>query len=412
MAAKVLMTALSPTMEQGTVSRWIKKVGEKIASGEVICEIETDKATMDYEASEEGTLLKILVAEGQTAQVGEPIGIIGAPGEDISAIIRETASGQGPAAANGASRDDVTQPRPAVQVEAAAGGRVIASPLARKLAQQNNIDLAAVKGSGPGGRVIKRDIESYSPDTTQRAASQARPAVRPPEAIAMVQVTTKPLSGKRKVIAERLSASMFTAPHYYLTVAVEVDRLLAARARINAGMKSTLGLNAFLLKFVAAALKKHPVVNGGMGEGEIHTYTRIDLGLAVALEDGLITPVVRDCAQKGVVEIDGELKDLIKRSNEGKLAPDEYTGATFTISNLGSFGIEQFTAIINPPGAAILAVGAAIKEPVVVDDDKIVVRTRMKLTLSCDHRVIDGAVGAAFLKTLKDLIEEPIGTLL
>ncbi|MBE3064781.1 MAG: 2-oxo acid dehydrogenase subunit E2 [Spirochaetes bacterium] len=384
MAEKVLMIALSPTMETGTVVRWRKKEGDQVKSGDVICEVETDKATMDYEASAEGTLLKIVLAEGGQAKVGDLIAVLGSPGEDISGLLGAPAqapkpSVTGPAAA---AKTAIVPPPSAPPI----GGRLRSSPLARKLAEDRSIDLRSITGSGPGGRIVKRDVEAPSGDEVV------------------------PVSGMRKIIAKRLSESMFSAPHYYLTVSVAADELLGIRAKLNAGREKKVSLNAILFALAGRALARHPRVNSAWNGETIVRRGSADIGLAVALPDGLVTPVVRDCGRKGILAIDSELADLVERARAGKLAPAEYAGAGFTISNLGSFGIDEFTAIINPPGSAILAVGAARKRPVVEtgpEGDRIVARTRMAITLSCDHRVIDGAVGAAFLRDLADMIENP-----
>ena len=388
MAEKVLMIALSPTMETGTVVRWRKKEGEPVKSGDVICEVETDKATMDYEASNEGTLLKIVLAEGGQAKVGDLIAVLGSPGEDISGLLGAPAQALNPPAPPAILSAPRTQSIPQ-------SGRTRSSPLARKLAEDRGIDLRAVAGSGPGGRIVRRDVEAPS-------AAPAFEAGPGDEVIAV--------SGMRKIIAKRLSESMFSAPHYYLTVSVTADELLGMRAKLNEGREKKVALNAILFALAGRALARHPRVNSAWNGETIVRRGSADIGLAVALPDGLVTPVVRDCGRKGILAIDAELADLIARARAGKLAPSEYAGAGFTISNLGSFGIDEFTAIINPPGSAILAVGAARKEPVVESGDggeSIVVRQRMKMTLSCDHRVIDGAVGAAFLRDLADIVENP-----
>jgi len=383
-AEKVLMIALSPTMETGTVVRWRKKEGDQVKSGDVICEVETDKATMDYEASAEGTLLKIVLAEGGQAKVGDLIAVLGSPGEDISGLLgapeqAPKPSVTGPAAAAKTAIVPPPSPPPI-------GGRLRSSPLARKLAEDRGIDLRSITGSGPDGRIVKRDVEAPSGDEVV------------------------PVSGMRKIIAKRLSESMFSAPHYYLTVSVAADELLGIRAKLNAGREKKVSLNAILFALAGRALARHPRVNSAWNGETIVRRGSADIGLAVALPDGLVTPVVRDCGRKGILAIDSELADLVERARAGKLAPAEYAGAGFTISNLGSFGIDEFTAIINPPGSAILAVGAARKQPVVEtgpEGDRIVARTRMAITLSCDHRVIDGAVGAAFLRDLADMLENP-----
>jgi len=415
MPEKILMMALSPTMETGTLARWHKKEGDIVASGDVLCEVETDKATMDYESSAEGTLLKILLPEGGQANVGDPIAIVGKPGEDITALIAEGTpfpgtrlAGKAPASAPGPKSTPAAHPLVPTAV-AAAGGRIKSSPLARKIAQAKGIDLRSVRGSGPDGRIVKRDLENLAgaPSAASagaRAASQlpAAPLLQPGPGDEVI-----PVSRMRQIIARRLSESMYTAPHYYLTVAVGMDELLAARARLNAGREKKITLNAFLMTITARALARHPRVNSSWNGETLLQHSTADIGLAVALPDGLITPVVRDCGRKGIAAIDAELSDLVERARAGKLAPPEYAGATFTISNLGAAGIDEFTAIINPPGSAILAVGSVRKEPV-VENDAVVVRQRMRVTLSCDHRIIDGAVGAAFLRELADMLENPL----
>jgi pyruvate dehydrogenase E2 component (dihydrolipoamide acetyltransferase) len=422
-AEKVLMIALSPTMETGTVARWRKKEGDPVRSGDVICEVETDKATMDYEAVADGTLLKIVLPEGGQAKVGDLIAVVGAPGEDISALLgqpqpspKPPAAAAAPAAPAGPSAAPSPQPRTSAPGRAFPSGKVRSSPLARRLADERGIDIQAVAGTGPAGRIVKRDIDGAVP---------APRAVGPDSQPGPGDEVT-PLSGMRRVIAQRLSESMFSAPHFYLTVAVEADELLAFRARLNEGRYGgppqgryggppegrgrKISFNAILMGLAGRVLVRHPRVNSSWSSRGIIGRAAADIGLAVALPDGLVTPVVRDCGRKGIVGIDAELADLVDRSRAGRLKPSEYEGATFTISNLGSFGIDEFTAIINPPGSAILAVGAARKEPVILtreDGDHVAARQRMRLTLSCDHRVIDGAVGAAFLRELADTLENP-----
>jgi pyruvate dehydrogenase E2 component (dihydrolipoamide acetyltransferase) len=398
-ADKVLMIALSPTMETGTVVRWRKKEGDQVKSGDVICEVETDKATMDYEASSEGTLLKIVLPDGGQAKVGDLIAVLGSPGEDISGLLgvapRPSALPAIPSAL-GAQSTPPLPPKAAPQ-----SGRIHSSPLARRLAQDKGVDLRSIAGSGPGGRIVKRDVEA--PSAVRALASSPSFEASPDDEVV-------PVSGMRKIIAKRLSESMFSAPHYYLTVSVTADELLGMRAKLNSSREKKISLNAILFALAGRALARHPRVNSAWNGETIVRRGSADIGLAVALPDGLVTPVVRDCGRKGILAIDSELADLVDRARAGKLAPAEYAGAGFTISNLGSFGIEEFTAIINPPGSAILAVGAARKQPVVEtgpDGDRIVVRQRMSMTLSCDHRVIDGAVGAAFLRDLAEIIENP-----
>ncbi len=409
MAEKILMIALSPTMDEGSIVSWSKKEGEKVSVGDVLCVVETDKAAMDYESQSEGVLLKILVPGGGRAKVADPIAIVGSVGEDISSLLsaapggeRATPSGSPQAVANASQ-----QPQTQVASETPpVGGQVRSSPLARKLAAARGIDIARMAGSGPGGRVIKRDVEAASaPGADETLRSQDQASLSQANQIL-------PVTPKRKIIAQRLSESAFSAPHFYLTVSIAMDGLLAARARLNRGSDGKVSFNAFLHKLAALALRRHPEVNASWQGESIKRFGSVDIGLAVALPDGLITPVVRGCDRKGVLAIDAELGELVKKAHEGKLQPDEYTGATFTISNLGSFGIEEFTAIINPPASAILAVGQVQKVPVVGDDDAIIVRSMLKATLSCDHRVIDGATGAVFLRDLKEMIENPYAVLL
>lgn len=420
MAEKLLMLALSPTMEVGTISKWVKKEGDSIAGGDVLCEVETDKATMEYESMNEGTLLKIIIPEGGQARVGDAIGIVGEPGEDIASLVEEieaakktaeqkpvveeapveSATPEAPAPA--AAPQSVPAPVTAAPVSSG-DGRIKASPLARKLAKENGLDLRLIQGSGPGRRIVKSDVD--------KALAGGIPAMASSASLPVMGDETVPVSQKRQIIAKRLAESKYTAPHYYLKVSVAMDNLIQARKELNARRKEKVSMNAFLIKFVTEALKRHPMVNATFAGDHIVKHGSVDVGLAVAQPDGLITPVVKQCNNKGIIAIDAELKVLIDKALNNKLVPEEYTGATFTISNLGSFGIEEFTAIINPPGSAILAVGEVKKTPVVMEDDSIVIKNMMKLTLSCDHRIIDGAVGAAFLKDLKDMMENPISVL-
>jgi pyruvate dehydrogenase E2 component (dihydrolipoamide acetyltransferase) len=449
MAEKVLMLALSPTMETGTIIKWRVKEGDTVENSQILCDVETDKAVMEYESINEGTLLKIVVPEGSEAQVGEVIAVVGEKGEDIKEILEESSAGLvkkekeyetvsvKPGAGdekigtkpeaeditiqNKSGAEDVSiknkfvaegvisetgqEPLP----ESASDERLLkgvkASPLARKLAEQHHLDISAIQGSGPDGRIVKKDIEAYEKQTA--ASAQAVTTKRTETASISI-----PVSGKRKIIAQRLSESKYSAPHYYLKVVASVDELLKSRKLLNSKMENKVSFNAFLIKLTAEALRKHRMVNAGWQDDVITQYGSADIGLAVAQPDGLITPVVKDCWNRGIVDIDSELKVLIDKALNNRLKPEEYSGATFTITNLGSYGIREFTAIINPPGSAILAVGQAVKEPVVGEDDNISIRSNMALTLSCDHRVIDGAVGALFLNELKEMIEDPIMALL
>ncbi len=418
------MLALSPTMEEGTITRWHKQEGEAVAQGDLLCEVETDKATMDYESVNQGTLLAILVPAGGRAAVGAPIAVVGKAGEDVSSFRAAAQVAAAPPAAASALAAAPLEAAPPPNARAVSPGsspgftppssglrRIKASPLARRLARERRLDLGRIAGSGPGGRVVRKDLAAAR--TLPPGGFAAAPAAATPGETAPLQDQRIALSGKRKVIAQRLAESKFSAPHYYLQIDVDAGRFLETRERLNArlGEEARISVNALLMKIAAEALKGHPVVNSGWKGDHILSYARADIGLAVAQEDGLITPVVRDCGAKGVLAIERELAELIARARVNRLKPEEYSGATFTISNLGSYGILSFTAIINPPGSAILAVGRIRRVPVVEEAERIVVRPQLILTLSCDHRVVDGAVGAAFLGDLKKLIEDPVDAL-
>ncbi|MBM7559226.1 dihydrolipoamide acetyltransferase family protein [Marinitoga litoralis] len=404
MAEKLYMIALSPTMEKGTIVKWNIKENESFTEGDVLCEVETDKTTMDYEATDEGTILKILVPEGGKAAVGEPIAIFGEPGEDISDLLFEEKEETEFVEEKTQTEKQVETKNINISKDTSENNdldRIKISPLARKIALMKNIDISKIKGTGPGGRIVKRDVENEPVQTTKEIKRDYVP----------IQVETRdediviPLSDKRRIIGERLSQSKYTAPHFYLTVSVDMSNVLENRKLLN--KKYNLSLNAFIIKIVANTLKKHRRINATLNNDSIIEFGRVDIALAVAQEDGLITPIVRNADKKGILQIDDELKTLIDKAKNNKLDPEEYTNATFTISNLGSFGIDEFTAIINPPGSAILAVGM-IKETPVVENGEIVIKPIMKMTLSSDHRVIDGALAAAFMKDLKDTFENPI----
>ncbi len=436
MATKVHMEALSPTMEEGQLVRWLKKEGEQVSEGDILAEIETDKATMELVARGSGVLRGIALAEGGTAPVGEVIAVIAAPDEDISALVPAAAAAAAPAsatpvpqpAAPAAAATPAPAGPPAVELEeeemtgaslarareagdGADGrdGRVRASPLARRLARDAGVALEAVQGTGPGGRIVKRDIEAAARAPARPAAPAAPAAPRPALAVAGADVEDVPVSQMRKAIAKRLVTSIGPVPTFYLTVEIDMTRLMAARESVNQRLEARgikTSINDFIVKAVAVALARHPEVNAQWAETTIRRYNRVHIGIAVAIEDGLITPVVRDANLKGIAEIAAEVRELAGRAREKKLTPEEYSGSTFSISNLGMFGIDEFTAIINPPEAGILAVGA-VTERVVVEAGAMVVRPRMRITMSCDHRVIDGATGARFLQTLRDHLEEP-----
>ena len=420
MAEKLMMLALSPTMETGTIAKWNVKEGEAISNGDIICEVETDKATMDYESMTDGTLLKIVLQEGGQAKVGDTIAIVGEEGEDISSLMSSLSVSpvkkDTPAVkVSSEARTIEMSTVPATASQSVSGAKIIASPLARKLAGENGIDIRMVNGSGPGGRIVKRDVEAVMAggSTGLSPAGTMRPSIQPTAPIAAAPGDKViEISQKRAIIAQRLAESKYTAPHYYLKLSIRMDEMLEARQKLNREFKDgKVSVNAFLIKFAAEALKRHPAVNSTWNGEHILQHGSIDIGLAVAQADGLITPVVRNCGAKGMLQIEEELKDLIDKAQNNRLVPEEYTGATFTISNLGSYGIDEFTAIINPPGSAILAVGKTTKTPVVVDDNEIEIQSLMKVTLSCDHRIVDGVIGSAFLKDMKDMIETPIRTL-
>ena len=409
MAERLLMLALSPTMETGTIVRWNRVEGDSFASGEVLCEVETDKATMEYEASSDGTLRKIVAPEGTKVKVGDVIAISAAPDEDISELLAapDSSASAGttlslPTENVAAGTAPVAMETNRVDAEGHLPDGVRASPLARRIARERGISLRSLHGSGPGGRIIKADLEN--------AATLPGGDARPQQSAA--SDTLIPLSDKRRIIASRLTESKLVSPHFYLTVSVVADGLVAARKEINRTAEPHLSLNAFIIKLVAAALHRHPEVNASMTDDAIVHHGSVDVALAVAQPDGLVTPVVRDAHHKGIFEIDGELRDLISRAREGKLAPEEYSGSTFTISNLGSYGVHQFAAIINPPNAAILSVGEIFREPYEAADGSVAFRSAMLMTLSCDHRIIDGAVAGEFARDLKNCIERPVTALL
>ncbi len=471
MANTIIMPKLSPTMEEGQISRWLKKEGDAIEANEPIAEVDTDKATMEVTSLEAGTLLKIVIGEGNNAKLGETIGVIGEQGEDFSALLNGASSngasaksdaatrGQGDAAkkesfddsqeksAEPASQTEETiakqseqqlkeeanetagrsydDQRPEAKEEAenqrpktedqsqSDSKRMIVSPIAARMASENDINLKSIKGSGPNGRIIKRDIE-----TALAEVQRSKPEVISQEATPAFQ--TAPVQGAsafreentskmRQVIAQRLATSIGPVPTFYLTVEIEMDAAMQFRKQINDSIKEEekVSVNDIIVKVAAMASLRHPFVNSSYQDKTIRFYADADVGVAVAIDEGLITPVVRGANRKTITEISREIKEMAKRAREKKLQPEEYTGATFSISNLGMFGIEQFTAIINPPEAAIFAVGSAAPKAV-VQNGEIVIRNVMNVTMSCDHRVIDGATGAKFLQTFKQMLENPI----
>ena len=417
MAEIVRMPKLSDTMTEGVVAEWHKKVGDEVESGELLAEIETDKATMEFESFQDGVLLHIGVEKGQSAPVDSILCVLGEKGEDISALLAgdqglavqeaapiEVAKEVTPSPAPAATPAPAPAPSPAPVAAAVAStpsnGRVKASPLAKKIAEDKGINLEQVSGSGDGGRVVKRDVENFVPAAQSAATSFA--AVSGQESYTEVAV-----SQMRKTIARRLAESKFTAPHFYLTVSIDMDNAMAARKMANSNEDVRISFNDMVIKAAAIALKKHPAVNSSWLGDKIRYNEHVHIGVAVAVEDGLLVPVVRFADAKPMSVINAEVKDFAQKAKSKKLQPQDWEGNTFTISNLGMFGIEEFTAIVNPPDACILAVGGIQQVPV-VKNGQVVPGNVMKVTLSCDHRVVDGASGAAFLQTFKGMLENPI----
>lgn len=405
----VRMPRLSDTMEEGTVASWIKKEGDTVSEGDILAEIETDKATMEFESFYSGTLLHIGIPEGGSAPVDAVLAIIGPAGTDVAAVLASGSSAEEPAteAVQAASSPEVSVPV-AVVAPASSDGRVFVSPLARKMAAEKGIDLSLVSGSGDQGRIVKRDIENYV--TASVTSSAGAPAATAP-ALALPtgseQIEEVKNSQMRKVIAKRLSESKFTAPHYYLTVEIDMDHAMESRARINALPDTKVSFNDMVVKACAMALKKHPQVNTSWNGDTTRFNHHVHIGVAVAVEDGLVVPVLKFTDQQSLTQIGAAVKDLAGRARNKKLTPAEMEGSTFTVSNLGMFGISEFTSIINQPNSAILSVGAIIEKPV-VKNGQIVVGNTMTITLACDHRTVDGATGAQFLQTLRSYLEHPV----
>ncbi|MCW1952363.1 MAG: pyruvate dehydrogenase complex dihydrolipoamide acetyltransferase [Octadecabacter sp.] len=432
MATEILMPALSPTMEEGTLAKWLVKEGDEIKSGDLIAEIETDKATMEFEAVDEGIMGKILVAEGtEGVKVNTPIAIIGEEGEDMSApsaapapAAAAAAPAEAPAAA---AAPAAASPAPAAPA-ASDGARLFATPLARRIAADKGLDLSTIKGSGPHGRIVKSDVES----ATAQPAAAAAPAASAAPAANGSALATGPstdqilkmytgrdfeevsLNGMRKTVAARLTEAKQSVPHFYLRKDIQLDALLAFRSQLNKTLEPRgvkLSVNDFIIKACALALQDVPEANAVWAGDRTLKFTASDVAVAVAVEGGLFTPVLQDAEMKSLSALSAQMKDLAGRARDGKLAPHEYIGGSFAISNLGMFGIDNFDAIINPPHGAILAVGAGTKKPIVGDDGEIKVATVMSTTLSVDHRVIDGALGANLLNAIKANLENPMGML-
>ncbi|WP_375282759.1 pyruvate dehydrogenase complex dihydrolipoamide acetyltransferase [Sphingobium yanoikuyae] len=433
MSKTIQMPALSPTMEEGTLAKWLVKEGDKVSSGDLLAEIETDKATMEFEAVDEGTVAKILVSEGaEGVKVGTVIAIIAEEGEDVAEAAASGGAAPAPKAdavpakaeaAAPAAKADPVPAKAAAPAAAPAEGRVKASPLARRLAEAKGVDLAAVAGSGPNGRIVKADLDGAAAAPAKAAAPAAAPAAAAPAAApapvaAAAQDFGIPhevikLNGMRKTIARRLTESTQQVPHIYLTVDIQLDKLLKLRAELNAGLESRkvkLSVNDLLIKALGVALVQVPECNVQFAGDQMLQFKRADISVAVSIPGGLITPIVTEADSKGVAAISTAMKDLAGRAKDGKLKPEEYQGGTASLSNMGMFGIKQFEAVINPPQAMIMAIGAGEKRPYIVED-AVQIATVMSATGSFDHRAIDGADGARLMQVFKELIENPMGLL-
>ncbi len=427
MPIAIKMPALSPTMEEGTLAKWLVKVGDQVRAGDIMAEIETDKATMEFEAVDEGTIAHIAVEEGtEGVKVGAVIATLAEEGEDAASVAPASGEKPAPAAAESApaaapaapAAAPAASPAPA-SAPVSSGDRVLASPLAKRIAANNGVDLAGVKGTGPGGRIVKADVEGAKPGTSAPAATPAAaPAATPAAAPAPVQAQdfgiphqAEKLSGMRKTIARRLSESKQQVPHIYLTVDIRLDALLKLRSQLNGALESQgvkLSVNDLLIKALAKSLIAVPECNVQFAGDQLLKFSRADISVAVSIPSGLITPIVKDAGSKAVSAISTEMKDLAGRAREGKLAPEEYQGGTASLSNMGMFGIKQFEAIINPPQGMIMAIGAGEKRPFVVDDS-LQIATVMSATGSFDHRAIDGADGAQLMKAFREYCEAPLG---
>ena len=438
MASQIVMPKMSDTMEEGVVVKWLKREGDRVASGDALAEIETDKAVLELEATAAGVLRKIFAQEDSKVPVGQLLAVIGAEDEDVSGLIGRSSAlpPQPPAVTIAASSAAAAPPRvgasgsgATVQPTPITRERIDASPLARRMAQEAAIDIARVPGTGPGGRVVKRDIEVFLAQLRSQPAPPPAPAVTAPDAaaeaelqasappapigVAGVDHTERELSMLRQTIARRMALSKTTVPHFYMTTEIAIERAMAMRQSLNelAADGAKISFNDMVMKAVANALRQFPRMNVSYVGEKIRAHQRVHLSMAVALDDGLITPVIRDCDRKSLGEIAREAKELTERARARRLKPEDYTGGTFSVSNLGMFDVEEFAAIINPPEAAILAVGSIKQQPVVVDG-QLSIGHRMKVTLSGDHRVVDGATGAQFLRIVKRLLEQPLALML
>ena len=417
----IAMPRLSDTMEEGTVASWLKNVGDNVEEGDILAEIETDKATMEFESFYEGVLLYVGIAEGESAKVDSLLSIIGPKGTDVSSIV--AAHKEGNLTSNDSKIDSKTATVEAIETientpetssTTNTGGRIFASPLAKKIAKDKGINLSEVKGTGENGRIVKRDVENYTPSSTP---SEIPTTVSKPDQSSAPLAAYTPVgeesfeditnSQMRKVIAKRLGESKFTAPHYYLTIELDMDNAIASRKTINSLPETKVSFNDMVVKACAMALKKHPKVNTSWNGDTTRYSNHIHVGVAVAVDDGLLVPVLKFTDQMSLTQIGGNVRDLAGKARNKKIAPNEMEGSTFTISNLGMFGIQEFTSIINQPNSAILSVGAIEQKPV-VKEGQIVVGNTMKVTLACDHRTVDGATGAQFLQTVRAYIENPV----
>lgn len=405
----ITMPRLSDTMTEGKVAKWHKNVGDAVKEGDILAEIETDKAVQDFESEFNGTLLYQGVAESGAALVDTVLAIIGPAGTDVSGLTSGKPAAKSDAAPATSEKPVATQPKEEVVVASSTGDRVAISPLARKIASDKGIDISAVKGSGDGGRIVKKDVENYQPSAQAATTATAAPAKAVVNFVAGEDTET-PNSQVRNVIAKRLSESKFTAPHYYLMVEITMDKAIAARKEINSLPDTKVSFNDMIIKATAFALRKHPQVNSSWAGDKIIHRGNINIGVAVAIPDGLVVPVLKNTDHMTYSEISASVKDMAARAKNKGLKANEMEGSTFSISNLGMFGIETFTSIINQPNAAILSVGAIVEKPV-VKDGQIVVGNTMKLSLACDHRVVDGATGAQFLQTLRTYLENPLSLL-
>lgn len=422
MPTNILMPALSPTMEEGTLTKWMVKEGDEVRSGDVIAEIETDKATMEVEAVEEGKIIKILVPEGtENVKVNAVIAVIAEDGEEATAPAAPAPQAKTEAAPKSAVEAEATASAPAksekTQSAKRTDTRLFATPLARRIASDKGIDLASITGSGPRGRIIKADVEAAKPGAKPVSAASvplaSSPGIDPRAFYAPDSYDEVPLDNMRKTIARRLTQAMQEIPHFYLSIDCELDELLKVRKVLNAqaGEGIKLSVNDFLIRAAALALAKVPDANVSFAGNALLKHKHSDIGIAVAIDGGLITPIIRQAEDKGLAEISAEAKSLAERARNKKLKPSEFEGGSFSISNLGMFGIDNFTAVINPPQAAILAVGRGVERPV-VKDGKLEIATMMTVTMSCDHRAIDGALGATFLQAFKTYVEYPPSMLL